>query len=110
MPGVAVVEAGVVIVIVTTIADGVGVGDGVVGGLGRNGAVAPGIIQILGNQSAGQVINAYHIAQRIAVEIVAFGGALVCILPFLPSTVKEKPPRLLIWEAKFYRLCMSWLV
>jgi len=40
IPGVAVVEAGIIVVVVTTVADGVGVGDGVVGGLGRNSAVA----------------------------------------------------------------------
>jgi len=70
IPGVAVVEAGIIVVVVTPVADGVGVGDGVVGGLTGNSAVAPGIVVVLGNQSTGQVINAYHIAQRIAVEIV----------------------------------------
>ena len=40
IPGVAIIQAGVIVVVVTPVADGVSIGDGVVGGLGRNGAVA----------------------------------------------------------------------
>ena len=74
IPGVAVIQAGIVIVIVTPVADGVGVSDGVVGGLGRNSAVAPGIVQILG----------YHIAVD-----------LIYILPnILPAVKKNAAPGL----------------
>ena len=45
--GVTEVQAGVVIVVVATVTDGVGVCHLVAGGLAGNGAVTPGIIQIL---------------------------------------------------------------
>lgn len=70
--GVAVVEASVVIVVVATVTDGVGVGNIVAGNLARDGAIALGIVQILG-----------------------FHGVVgvTYILPIFPSTVKKKPPR-----------------
>ena len=40
IPGIAIVQAGVVIVVIATVTDGVGIGDGCVGGAGSNGAVA----------------------------------------------------------------------
>lgn len=44
IPGVAVVQAGVVIVVIATVTDGVGIGDGCVGGAGSDGAIALAII------------------------------------------------------------------
>ena len=73
IPGVAVVQASIVIVVVTTVTDGIGVGNIIAGGLAGNGTVAPGIVQILCLQSAVGV---------------------TCILPFFQPAVKKKPPRL----------------
>ena len=74
IPGVAVVQAGVVIVVIATIANGVSVGNGGIGSLGRNRAVAPGIIQIL----------RHHIA-----------AGITYILPNFPPAVKKNAaPRL----------------
>ena len=70
--GVTEVQAGVVIVVVTTVTDGVGVGHIVAGGLAGDSAVAPGVVQILGLQRAVGV---------------------TCILPFFQPAVKKKPPR-----------------
>jgi hypothetical protein len=71
--GVAVVQASVIIVIVATVPDGVGVSNIIAGGFAGNGAVAPGIVQILSLQRAVGV---------------------TCILPFFQPAVKKKPPRL----------------
>ena len=40
IPGVAIVQAGIVIVVITAVTDGVGIGDSDVGGAGSYGAVA----------------------------------------------------------------------
>jgi hypothetical protein len=40
VPGVAVIQAGIVIVVITAVTDGVGIGDSDVGGAGSYGAVA----------------------------------------------------------------------
>jgi hypothetical protein len=40
IPGVAVIQAGIVIVVITAVTDGVGIGDSDVGGAGSYGAVA----------------------------------------------------------------------
>ena len=66
--GVAVVQAGIVIVVITTVTDGVGVGNIVAGSLAGDGAVAPGVVQIL-------------------------GLSFIYILPNYPPAVKKKPPR-----------------
>ena len=44
IPGIAVIQAGVVIVVIATVTDGVGIGDGCVGGAGSDGAIALAII------------------------------------------------------------------
>ena len=67
IPGVAVVQAGIVIVVVATIANRVGF---CYGSIARDGAIAPGIVDILSNLSAAGVVNAHNIAQRIPMEIV----------------------------------------
>ena len=72
IPGIAVIQAGVVIVIVATVSDRIGVGHIVAGSLAGNGAVAPGVVQILSLQRAVGV---------------------TCILPFFQPAVKKKPPR-----------------
>ena len=55
VPGVAVVEASIVIVVITAIADGVGVGYGIVGSFGRNRAVAPSVVNVLRLQIATNI-------------------------------------------------------
>ena len=40
IPGIAIIEAGIVIVVITAVTDGVGIGDSDVGGAGSYGAVA----------------------------------------------------------------------
>lgn len=93
--GVAVIQAGVIIVVVATVADGVSIGNGGIGSLGRNRAVAPGIIQILG----------HHIAVGVAY-----------ILPNFPPVVKKKPPSSQVelgglWrETSLLFLCFSILI
>ena len=71
--GVAVIQAGVVIVVVTTVTDGVGVGNVVISGFAGDGAITPGIVQILGLQSAVFVVDCNHIALQIPLEIVGAG-------------------------------------
>jgi hypothetical protein len=44
IPGVAVIQASVVIEVIATVTDGVGIGDGCVGGAGSDGAIAFAII------------------------------------------------------------------
>ena len=68
IPGIAVVQTGVVIVVVATVTDWVGIGNIVAGSLAGNGAVAPGVVQIL-------------------------GLSFIYILPNYPPAVKKKPPR-----------------
>ena len=68
--GVAVVEAGIVIVVIATITNGVGVGNGGIGSLGRNRAVAPGIVDVLRHHIAAGVVNSHHIALQILQEVV----------------------------------------
>ena len=71
IPGVAVVETGVVIVVIAAITDGVGVGNGIVGGFAGNGAVAPGVVNVLRLQVA---------------------TGITYILPSPAPAVKKKPP------------------
>ena len=103
--GIAVVQAGFGIVVVTTVTDGVGVCYGNVGSIAGDGAIAPGIVDISGDQSTAGVVNAHHIAQRIPVEVVGTGHAadgmlhtdngiaVTIILPPPLPPVKKKPPR-----------------
>ena len=101
--GVAVIQAGIIIVVVATVTDGVGVGNIVAGSLAGNGAITPGIIQILCLQGAVGVVDSHHIALEVSLEVVEVaytaGGQLhtndaaTNILPFLWPTVKKKPPR-----------------
>ena len=109
--GVAVVEASVVIVVVTTITDGVSVGNIVAGSLTGDGAVTPGVVQILGLQRAVGVVNGNHITLQVPLEIVEVaytaGGqlhaddAVTDILPLCRPAVKKKPPRM-IQEARLW--------
>ena len=71
IPGVAVVEASVVIVVITAITDGVGVCHGIVGGFAGNRAVAPGVVNVLRLQIA---------------------AGITYILPSPAPAVKKKPP------------------
>ena len=73
--GVTVVEASVAVVVVTTITDGIGVCHIVAGGLVGNGAVAPGVVQILGLQSAVDIVDGNHIALQVSLEVVGAGHA-----------------------------------
>ena len=112
VPGVAVVQAGIFVVVVTTIADRVSVRYSRIAG---NGAVAPGIVDVLSDQSTAGVVNAHNIAQRIPVEIVGTGHtaggilhaddgvAVSVILPLHFLAVKNKPPRSNVtWEASVF--------
>ena len=47
VPGIAVVQAGIVIEVISSVTNGVGVGNIIIGSLRRNSAVAPGITYIL---------------------------------------------------------------
>ena len=47
VPGAAVVQAGIVIEVISSVTNGVGVGNIIIGSLRRNSAVAPGITYIL---------------------------------------------------------------
>ena len=80
IPGVAVVETGIIVVVVATVANGVGVSDGGVGGLTGNGTVTPGIVQILHHQIAVGIVNCLHIALQVPLEVIpvchAAGGIL----------------------------------
>ena len=67
--GVAVIQSGVVIVIVSTVTDGIGVGNIVAGSLAGNGAITPGIIQILCLQGAVGVVDSHHIALEVPLEV-----------------------------------------
>ena len=49
--GIAVVQAGFFVVVIATVTDGVGVCYGNVGSIAGNGAIAPGIVDISGDQS-----------------------------------------------------------
>ena len=103
IPGVAVIQAGVAVVVVTAVTDGVGVGNIVAGGLAGDSAVAPGVVQILGLQRAVGVVNGNHITLQVPLEIVEVaytaGGqlhaddAVTDILPLCRPAVKKKPPR-----------------
>ena len=102
IPGVAVVQAGIVIVVVTAITNRVGFCDRRVAG---NRAVAPSIIDILSDQSATGIVDTDHVAQRIPVEVVGCRHtinsmlhtddrvAVTIILPLPAPAVKKKPPR-----------------
>ena len=68
--GIAVVQAGFFVVVVTTVTNGVGFCDRRVAG---NSAVTPSVIDILGDQIAIGIVNTNHIAQRIPMEIVGSG-------------------------------------
>ena len=71
--GVTVIEASVGIVVITTVTNGVGIGNCGVGSVAGNGAVAPGVVQILGLQSAVGIVDGNHIALQIPLEIVGAG-------------------------------------
>ena len=71
IPGVAIIQAGIVIEVIPSVTDGVSVGDGIVGRLAGNGAVAPGIIQVLRHECTGSVENSGYIALQVSLEEVA---------------------------------------
>ena len=71
VPGVAVIQASVVIEVIPSVTDRVCVGDGIVGSLAGNGAVAPGIIQVLRHECTGSVENSGYIALQVSLEEVA---------------------------------------
>ena len=73
--GVTEVQAGVVIVVVATVTDGVGVCHIVAGGLAGNGAVAPGIVEVLCLQYTIGIIDGNHIALQVPLEVVGIGSA-----------------------------------
>ena len=99
-PGVAVVQAGIFIIIIATIANRVGFCDRRVAG---NGAVAPSIIDILSDQSATGIVDTDHVTQRIPMEIVGCRHtinsmlhtddrvAVTIILPLPAPAVKKNP-------------------
>ena len=66
--GVAVVQAGVAVVVIASVTDGVGVGNVVISGFAGNSAVAPGVVQILGHHIAAGIINRYNITQQIPLD------------------------------------------
>ena len=68
--GVAVVQTGVVIVIVATVPDRIGVGHIVTGSFAGNGTVAPDVVQILGLQHAVGIVDGNHIALQVSLEVV----------------------------------------
>ncbi len=71
IPGVAVLQAGIVIEVIPAVTDGICVCKGKVGSLAGNGAVAPGIIQVLRHECTGSVENSGHIALQVSLEEVA---------------------------------------
>ena len=73
IPGVAVVQAGIVIVVITTVTDGVGVGDGGIGRARSNGAIAESIIEVSCYHGAVGVDDCLHIAQQVPLEVIAGG-------------------------------------
>ena len=73
VPGVAVVQAGVVIVVITTVTDGICVCNGGIGGAGSDGAIAESIIEVSGYHSAVGIDDRLHIAQQVALEVIAGG-------------------------------------
>ena len=130
VPGVAIIQSGIAVVVIATVPDRIGVGNIVAGGLAGDGAVVPGVVQILGLQRAVFVVDGNHIALQVPLKVVgaghATGGqfhandAATDILPLCRPTVKKKPPRLQTWEAdgfvhircsfylfRIYRLDMS---
>ena len=48
-------------------------GQGIVGGLAGNGAIAPSVIQILSYKGASGVVDPQHIAQQVPVKIIGGG-------------------------------------
>ena len=66
-----IVQAGVVIVVIAAIANGVCASQRIVGGIVGNGAVTPGVIQVLDLQNAVGVINCHHVALQIPLEVIA---------------------------------------
>ena len=80
IPGVAIVQAGVVVVVIATVANGIGVCNGVVDGARSNGTVAPGIVQVLGYQGTTGVVDAHYVTHGAAVEIIRAGGAACGVL------------------------------
>ena len=73
VPGVAVIQAGIVIVVITTVTDGVGVGDGGIGRARSNGAIAESIIEVSCYHGAVGVDDCLHIAQQVPLEVIAGG-------------------------------------
>ena len=73
IPGVAVVEAGIVIVVIATVTDGVGIGNGGIGGAGSDGTIAESVVQVSCYHSAVGVDDRLHIAQQVPLEVIADG-------------------------------------
>ena len=73
IPGVAVVQAGVVIVVIPSVTDGIRVGDGGIGGAGSDGAIAESIVQVSCYHGAVGVDDCLHIAQQVPLEVIAGG-------------------------------------
>ena len=71
---VAIVQAGIIVVVVAAVTNGVCASQRIVGGFAGNGAVTPGIIQVLGLQNAVGVVNCHHITLEIPLEIIAGSG------------------------------------
>ena len=98
--GVAVVQAGVVIVVIATVTDGVGVCHIVAGGLAGIGAVAPGVVQILGLQRAVGIVDSNHIALQIPLEVVCVVGAShLHFTIFLARSQEKASQAVTTWEA-----------
>ena len=75
IPGVAIVEAGIAVVVVATVTDWVGIGNIIAGSLAGDSAIAPGVVQILSLQRAVGIVDGYHIALQVLLEIVGVGSA-----------------------------------
>ena len=103
--GVAVIQAGIVIVVITAITNGVGICNGIIGSTCADRTVAPGVIQALDLQNAVGVINCHHVALEVALEIVNWGGDNYILPVFLLSVNKKvklarkcRPARFLIYS------------
>ena len=90
IPGVQVIQAGIVIVVIATITNGVGFCQSIVGSFRGNRTITPGVVQILSYESAAGIINADDISQQVPLEIIAVSGACTCILSVFLLSVNKK--------------------
>ena len=71
IPSVAIIQTGIIVVVIAAITNRVGIGNGCVGGAGSDGAIAESIIEVPCYHSAVGVDDRLHIAQQIPLEVIA---------------------------------------